>query len=92
MFNIDSPQKIAQAYKTFYASEHGKIILRDLARFSSIDEPIVMEGDSMLDAARQTGLHQLLHYIYKCVDSSLIQEMEKNIGRYRDERGDGDEE
>lgn len=80
MFDTDTSEEIALAYKQFYASNFGQVILRDLARFTGINEPIVLAGESVLDAAKATGNHEVLHYIYKCMHTSLIQEIEKNVG------------
>lgn len=70
-----------EAYKTFYTSEHGKLILADLSRFAELNEPVYRPGDKVEDAIYMSATQNVVLYIYKQCDTSLQKEIEDNVGR-----------
>ena len=72
---------IKEAYKNFYTSEGGKLILADLMRFAEINKPVYRPGDKIEDAIYQSAIHSVVHYLFEQCDTSLQKEIEENVGR-----------
>ena len=73
--------EVDEAYKHFYLSESGKVILKDLCRYVEINKPVYSPGDNVTDAVYQSACHSVVHYIFTCCDTSLQKEIEENVGR-----------
>lgn len=80
-----SNEHIRTAYRTFYASEHGKVILDDLCTFVGIDSPdFNPEDPNPLKMAFRSGLRQVVLYMFDAMDTSLKKEIEDNVGVERE--------
>lgn len=73
--------KIKEAYKTFYQSEWGRVILADLARYTQINQPVYRPGDKIEDGIYMSAVQSVLHYVYEMCSTSLLKEIENNVGR-----------
>lgn len=76
-------KKIKEAYKVFYQSEWGRIILSDLADYAQINQPVYRAGtpDKIEDAIYMSAVQNVVHYLYGMCDTSLQKEIEDNVGR-----------
>jgi hypothetical protein len=71
---------LKEAYKSFYTSEYGKLVLADWMRFAEINKPVYRPGDKVEDAIYMSAIHGFIHYVLEQCDSSLQKEIEENVG------------